>query len=191
VHRRARIAALVASTVAALSGTVVAAGSAHADYSIPSGPIRIVNYGSGKCVEPAPEIGTGNFFVNGLPIWQRTCDGAPQQRWHLEPAGYGPVGRYGNFPRYHIVDEYSGQCLDLRDGRTNDGAPLQQWSCNGSSTTMMWAVFDDFDGGSRQLVNARSAVCADVQWGSLQDYAYLQNYHCTDGNTAQHFFLNP
>jgi len=56
---------------------------------------------------------------------------------------------------------------------------------------MMWAIFDDFEGGSRQLVNARGAACADVRWGSLQDYAYLQYYGCTNGNTAQHFYLTP
>src|SRR5690349_21861597 len=49
----------------------------------PDGSLLIVNYGSGKCLEIVPDA-AGDYFGNGLRVWQRTCDGHPAQRWYTE-----------------------------------------------------------------------------------------------------------
>ena len=185
---RRAAAGLIALAAIILSGGAVAS-TARADTTLPVGAFRLVNYGSGKCVEVVPDQFTFSLFENGDRIWQRTCDGAPQQSWLLVRATNGTIAGMGNVVRYHLINQYTGLCLDLKDGKTNDGAIIQQWTCNGTSTTMMWSLYDDFY-SSRQVVNDRSGYCLDVAGGSWADHALLQNYHCTNGNTAQHFYLS-
>ncbi|MET8160903.1 RICIN domain-containing protein [Sphaerisporangium sp. NPDC005289] len=182
-----RIVTLLLATLLAAVSVAAVGQPAQADTTLPVGAFRLLNYGSWKCVEVAPDS-AGNLFSNGNRIWQRACDGSPQQSWLLTRATNGPIGGLGTVVRYLFVNQYTGRCLDLKDGNAVDGAIIQQWACNANSTTMLWGLYDDFQ-SSRQLVNARSADCLDVQGGSLADRAWLQNYHCTLGNPAQHFFL--
>jgi hypothetical protein len=183
---------IVSILVVLVSATIVADTAqrpAYADITLPVGAFHISNFGSGKCVEITPDQRDGNLFYDGNRVWQRSCDGSAQQSWLLVRANDGPIGGLGTVVRYFLVNHLTGKCLDLKDGNTADGAVIQQWTCNGNSTTMLWGLYDDFL-SSRQLVNARSAKCLDVQGGSLQDLAWLQNYHCTNNNTAQHFYLS-
>jgi hypothetical protein len=154
---------------------------------------QVTNYGSGECIAPVPGP-DGNYAVNGLAIEQFSCPVplyAGPQVWILHPVGTRNInGR--NMDAYHLVNSQSRQCLDDRDGRTSDRSPVQQWTCNDTSTTMQWVLGDEFY-GSRQLLNVRAlqnggSACLDVAGGSLADGAELQLYHCTAQNTAQHFF---
>jgi hypothetical protein len=89
-------------------------------------------------------------------------------------------------------------CLDDRDGRTADRSPVQQWTCNDTSTTMQWirgdVVGDNGQGtffqqliSMRAMQNSGARQCLDVAGGSYEAGAALQLYHCTAGNSAQHF----
>jgi hypothetical protein len=94
---------------------------------------------------------------------------------------------------YHINLFNSGMCLDDRDGRISDRSPVQEWTCNDNSNTMMWVLGGEYY-GSWQLINLRAllnggSACLDVAAGSLADGAVLQLYHCTAQNPAQHFFV--
>jgi hypothetical protein len=82
------------------------------------------------------------------------------------------------------------QCLDDMDGRTTDRNPVQQWTCNGS-TSMVWGLADVGNPLGDQIINERALVCLDVSDGSLQDGARLQIYNCFDsqGNIAQHYTM--
>jgi Ricin-type beta-trefoil lectin domain-like len=146
-------------------------------------------------VAPVPDPDAG-YAVNGLDIEQFTCTPSGQvnltQIW-----GVVPIADVFVWPQvrtvYHIVNWQSGQCLDDRDGRTSDRSPVQQWTCNDTSTTMLWFLGDSLN-GARQLLNFRAyqnrgSQCLDVAGGSLADGAVLQLYHCTFQNTAQHFFV--
>jgi Ricin-type beta-trefoil lectin domain-like len=153
---------------------------------------QVTNYGSGECIAPVPV--DGNYALNGLDIEQFTCgpqDTTLPQTWSLVPVGTKNInGR--NMDAYHLVNWQSRQCLDDRDGRTSDRSPVQQWTCNDTSTTMQWVLGDEF-WGSRQVLNVRAlqnggSACLDVAGGSGSDGAVLQLYHCTAQNTAQHFF---
>jgi hypothetical protein len=155
---------------------------------------QIVNYGSGECLEPVPE--DGNYALNNLPIEQFTCADRltkASQTWTRVPIGDAFVNGQTRTV-YHFVNWASGQCLDDRDGRTSDWSPVQQYTCNDTSTTMQWVRGDDLN-GSTQLINMRAwrnggSACLDVAWGSLEDGAVLQLFHCTFQNNAQHFYLS-
>ena len=82
------------------------------------------------------------------------------------------------------------QCLDDMNGTTTNRNPVQQWTCNGSSS-MVWGLYDVNNPLGDQIVNERAAICLDVSDGSLQDGARLQIYNCFDaqGNIAQHYAM--
>ena len=70
--------------------------------------------------------------------------------------------------------------------------PVQQWTCNSSSNTMVWGLFGPLPGiGGYQVVNERAGKCLDVTDGSLQDGARLQIYNCFDSteNVAQSYTM--
>ena len=141
---------------------------------------------TGKCVEVVPDA-NGNFFVAGNRIQQRTCDGSPQQQWFLEQLS-GSFQGVARVPRYHLVNRMTLQCLDDMDGATNNRNPVQQWTCNPTSSSMVWAVFGPQALGD-SIYNERASECLDVTDGSLQDGARLQIYNCFDDdeNIAQHY----
>jgi Ricin-type beta-trefoil lectin domain-like len=170
---------LVLAAVVTSGAIILVPQAAHAD---PDGTFSLVNVGSGKCLEIAPE--DGHFFLDGLRIWQFTCDPTrPQQRWFLVSAGNGPIAGGGNPPRFFIVNNYTNRCLDVTDGSSANRTPLQQWTCNGG-TSMMWG----FSGA--YIINARTSplACVDIAGGSSLDFAYAQQYRCTAANSAQQFF---
>lgn len=112
---------------------VLAAGLLATGLGVASGPpaqaatghYAIVNYGSGKCLE-VDRSGAPSSL--GGRVVQRTCDGQAVQRW-------SPVGR----DTYTFVNQFSGMCVDVRNGVNADGTPLQQWACTGTSS-MKWTV---------------------------------------------------
>jgi hypothetical protein len=154
----------------------------------PDGSFRLVA-ATGKCVEVIPDA-NGNFFIAGNRIQQRTCDGSPQQQWFLQQLSGDFQGVRG-FPRYHIVNRMTLQCLDDMDGATNNRNPVQQWTCNPTSSSMVWTTFEAGTLGN-QIYNEWASKCLDVTDGSLQDGARLQIYNCfdTDGNIAQHYLMS-
>ena len=186
---------------AAPAGAAMTAGAAHASAVSPAFtkcniicPFGdIFNYGSGECIAPVPDPDIG-YAANNLAIEQFSCD--PQfslpQTWAMEPVGDAFVNGITRTV-YHIINYQSHQCLDDRDGRTSDQSPVQQYTCNNTSTTMQWVRGDSL-GGAYQLLNLRAvqnggSTCLDVAGGSLEDGAVLQLYHCTSQNAAQLFYL--
>ncbi|HEV8222581.1 MAG TPA: RICIN domain-containing protein [Streptosporangiaceae bacterium] len=180
-----------------LAGLLMAAGGVLTA-APPAGaalvPIRVTairGLGSGKCAAPVPGP-DGVITYNGLPIQQFTCDNQNRtQTWLLYYAGHTTVT---NLDVYHVINQATGQCLDDRDGRTSDWSPVQQWTCNDTSSTMLWAL-GDYQNGAQQLINLRAvqnggSTCLDVAHGSVLDGAVLQLYHCMAGDEAQHFYLS-
>jgi hypothetical protein len=169
------------------------AAPAYTQCSIVCPTGQIINYGSGECIAPVPDSDLG-YDANGLDIEQFSCaqQFSPPQEWIMVPLADAFVNGQTRTV-YTIENLQSQECLDDRDGRTSDRSPVQQWTCNGTSTTMQWVLGDSLD-GARQVMNLRAwqnggSSCLDVAGGSLQDGAALQLYHCTAQNTAQHFFV--
>ncbi len=139
------------------------------------------NFGSRLCLQPEYEAP-----ANGLAIVQQPCSGSVYQRWFF----WVKSMEFQKPGIYWIVNSGSGQCLDDRDGKTADWSPVQQWTCNYTSTTMQWKLetvgyspYPDYPPWG-QLINLRSGKCLDVRGGSSAPGAALQIYHCTSTGTV-------
>jgi hypothetical protein len=139
------------------------------------------NYGSRLCLQPEHQAP-----INGVAIVQQPCNGKDLfQRWHF-------LAKRLDFQKpgiYWITNSGSGQCLDDRDGKTADWSPVQQWTCNTTSTTMQWKLETVGSDSLHptppwgQFINMRSGKCLDVRGGSSAAGAALQIYHCTSTGT--------
>jgi hypothetical protein len=161
---------------------VVAQPVSAADWVPPSGN-GLLRVGSNKCVEVIPT--SGNIMYAGNRLQIRTCDGSPQQQWFFDIIAY--IG-CSNCAVYHIVNRYTGLCIDNMDGASNNRNPLQQWTCNGSDT-MAWGINY---GPPFQFFNKRSGKYMDVTDGLIVDGTRIQQYDGIDypNNAAQNFRLN-
>jgi hypothetical protein len=151
---------------------------AYADY------YEIRNYGSGQCAG----LNWWEYFANGAPVVQLTCNGSPEQLWSAVPVGDG---------YYMFVNGRSGKCMDVRDGKNADWTPVQQWECT-NTNGMKWKT--TVPAYTPQWMTTRLGVntprlehgrCLDVRGGSLEEGAAIQIYHCTSNNTAQVFTTTP
>jgi hypothetical protein len=134
----------------------------------------ILNAQSGLCIQPEYEAA-----LNGITIVQQPCTyDNHYQQWR--------VLRLSNGYKL-LVNRGSAMCLDLRDGNTADWSPIQQWTCNTTSTTMQWVLRDRYPLHGVVLKNVRSGKCLDVRWGSYDPGAVIQIYRCTSDNGAQIF----
>jgi hypothetical protein len=150
----------------------------------------IVNANSGKCLQPSVD----NINGNGDLVVQSTCNGSPAQSWEVRPIGtrnYTDWLAPFNLPSYRIVNVGSGLCLDDRDGVASDGAAVQQWACNNTSTTMVWTNIGDYDQlGRFAIVNLRASnkrspnlISLEVASGSTADNVPVQLVFHYLGNT--------
>jgi hypothetical protein len=180
-------------TAISMAGVLLAAGTTVAGAQAalaanPDGSFQMMA-ATGKCLEVVPDP-SGNFYIAGNRIQQRTCDGSPQQQWFLDNLGGQFHDWWPNHPNYHIVNRMTLQCLDDVDGATNNRNPVQQWPCN-TSDSMVWGLFAIGNPLGDEVVNSRASKCLDVTDGSLADGTPIQIYNCFgEGNIAQHFTMN-
>jgi hypothetical protein len=130
--------------------------------------------GTSLCIKPVAGVDS----LDGYEIVQVPCDPYdPSMFWtpkyvrDFDGAHWFMLrnegAREGGFER----------CLDLTDGVTADWQPLQLWTCNPRSTTMLWTYDPN---GDTRFINARSRKCMDVRSGSFETGAVIQNYHCAN-----------
>jgi hypothetical protein len=141
------------------------------------------NFDSGLCLQPENEAP-----INGYAIVQQPCNvDDPYQRWSFQGLNL-QFDQPGTYLVINSGGRQSGsrQCLDDRDGKTADGSPVQQWTCNFTSDTMVWkletAGYDPewvYPPPWAQFINMRSGKCLDVRGGSSVPGTALQIYHCT------------
>jgi hypothetical protein len=193
------LAGLALAAGAALSTAPAASAATTAPIPFPSQVSQgsIVNVNSGKCLEPSRE----NFLGNGDPVVQRLCDGGVNQLWEVTPIGaknFGDRGNPLNLFAYRLRNAFTGLCLDDRDGVTSDGATVQQWACNTTSTTMIWG--DDFflDRDGTRLLNLRASnkrspgrMALEVASGSTEENVPLQLFPLEDSQPAQEWLYFP
>jgi len=169
------------SIILAIALSVMPAAQANAAALPPDSSYHSLffNTRSGLCLQPEYKAA-----INGLTIVQQPCDQYDlYQRWWFSKVAQDT---------YRLVNSGSWQCLDDRDGATADGSPVQQWTCNSTSTTMQWRMEDGGGNPGYRFKNIRSGKCLDVRGGSLQPGAVLQIYRCTSTasspNYAQLFY---
>ncbi|MFF1797331.1 RICIN domain-containing protein [Kitasatospora sp. NPDC058263] len=69
----------------------------------------------------------------------------------------------------------SGKCLEVADWRTDDGAPVRQWTCTGGDN-QKW-VWTDAD----QLVNVHSGKCLEIPGYSGEPGTAVGQWTCNGG----------
>ncbi|MFI9559337.1 RICIN domain-containing protein [Nonomuraea endophytica] len=105
--------------------------------------------------------------------------GTPAQA--APPPGYPPHGAV-----YSLQNVASGLCLDVANGWTHDGAPIQQWHCYGGPP-VKWRfehVGYWYQWPAYQVVNTSSQRCLDVPGGNLSTPpgTLLQQWGCWGGD---------
>ncbi|WP_306329683.1 RICIN domain-containing protein [Streptomyces venezuelae] len=180
-HRR-RIGAVIAaggvlcSALVALSPAPAAAGStAPAAAALPTGPVTVVNSGSGKCLDARAAQ-----TANGTAVQQYACNGTTAQQWSITPTsdGHVRIGARGD----------SAQVVDVRDVSTADSAPVHLWTYGGG-LNQQWRAVED-GAGAYRFVNRNSGKCLDVPAASTADGVQLAQYTC-NGTAAQRFQVTP
>ena len=172
---RRKTAILVATAMPLLLGAAATRGRADE-------PRLLYNFGSGLCLQP---VFSADPYQNNLTIIQEPCTGEASQRWYTMYVRDGRGSNGGTRKLYHIVNLLSGQCLDDRDGITSNGAVVQQYTCNNTSTTMLWDIgaVGPVGNGYVQLWNARSGKCLDLPWGSTSPGSFVWQWQCTSTTT--------
>lgn len=116
----------------------------------------------------------------GTNVWQWSVNGTDPQLWRLIAAGGG---------YYRIQSVCSGLYLDVQNGNSADGTPLQ---INYLNTT--WAapqLFRFEQGGPGVcIVNQATGTLVDVKYGGTDDGTQVWMYHNT-GGTGQRWILMP
>jgi hypothetical protein len=71
--------------------------------------------------------------------WASTDDGAKVQLAWCYPND--PAQQWVIYPNGNLVNPNANKCLDVRDWRTDNGAPLQIWDCTGGAN-QKWHLTD-------------------------------------------------
>ena len=125
----------------------------------------IISVNSGKALDIA-----GGSRASGANLQQYTIHGRANQRWKLKYLGVGsayPLNP-GFYPRFAILNENSGQALDVAGGDTNNGANIQQYRSHyGPNQT--WFLVPRPEGFV--LLNRHSRKVMDVRRASKEDQA--------------------
>ncbi len=100
--------------------------------------------GSSGCLEAGKKQGSRAKRDN--------CDGSGRQRWQLKPVEGGA---------YQLVNEATGDCLDVDHRGKNDGAAIQSWGCN-KGENQRWAVsWQGADTFTLVSVNSNKCLAGD------------------------------
>jgi hypothetical protein len=172
-----RLTLRIGALAAAITAGVTAGLSAGAPASA-ANPDVILNAGSGLCLQPVPDA-FQSIFDTGVRIAQQGCNGQPEQKWQSVR-----VGTSGGQPLHYLINNLTGQCLDVTGANGSDRAPIQQFICNGGGSEK-WIV-RPYSFGAYQYVNSRTGKCLDIPGGSGLP-GYIWQYRCTSLNVAQAF----
>ena len=88
----------------------------------------------------------GGSHADGAKVIQWTEDGSPDQRWLF-------TRRYENV--YSIKNAVSGKAMAVNGGRTNNGAPVIQYTYRGDIEDQMWAL-DETPYGNYRIRNVKA-----------------------------------
>ncbi|GLX37968.1 RICIN domain-containing protein [Streptomyces lavendulae] len=76
----------------------------------------------------------------------------------------------------------SGKCLEVPGGNFNNGAPVQQWDCNGGSN-QKWTVV--YGNGYSQIINVSTKKCLEIADWSKSAGAVARQWDCHGGANQQ------
>ncbi|MFG3165639.1 RICIN domain-containing protein [Streptomyces sp. NPDC048200] len=166
-----------ATAMAALSTTSAqAAQQLPADFEIN----RIVNQQSGFCLE----VNDGNP-ENGARAQQWSCAGGTSawMRWRWEKIGpVDPNVWGGGGTVYRIRNASTNKCLEVADSRLDNGAPVQQWTCENVNTQKWILDHDPWTFRTAVLANLNSLKCLEIPDASVgSNGALAHQWTCGEG----------
>lgn len=123
---------------------------------------RLVNAGSGQCLDVAADSRDA-----GGNVQQWTCNGLAPQEWTLRAHDGG---------HFTLTGRNSGHCLDVENGSAAPGANVRQWYCN-QLAAQDWRL-ENVGRGYYRLVARSSGQCLDVAQGSREPGANVQQWTC-------------
>jgi hypothetical protein len=101
---------------------------------------QIVNHYTGQCLAlGGTPVGSVNEFLNGSPVVVEPCY-TGVTFYDLQAWSSGVNGQLVN-------PIYGSPCLDLSNGDTSDGVPMQQWDCNPYTNNQRWTTIGGGSGG--------------------------------------------
>jgi hypothetical protein len=131
----------------------------------PSGPFTatLIGYASQQCVDPMAGAANGVLELAG-------CFEGAEQLFTFQPAASGA---------YTVVDKQTGDCMDVFNASTADGAQVVHWPCNGGAN-QEWALrlAPGGDGQDYQLVSVLSGKCLDATALGTQPGTPMQQWDC-------------
>jgi hypothetical protein len=126
--------------------------------------------------EPVANSGKGGpvFVASTSHCWQVSDNGGPG-------SGSGGGGSYpsGN---HQLVDQNSGDCLDISGNSTSNGANLIIWPCKSTSNANQEFSFHSVSGSYGELTNENSNKSLAVKSASTSEGALVIQY-TTNGTT--------
>ncbi|MFI6474843.1 ricin-type beta-trefoil lectin domain protein [Streptomyces sp. NPDC050516] len=131
----------------------------------------------------------GSFSLARLLGQSWIADNSARWQDYWAPGGAGWVG---DAPAVIQVHAAQGKCLDVEGGSRANGAPVQLWTCNGSSA-QDWQL--TANGSHFELRNSSGpdidllAKCLDVAGGKTDDRTKIQVYQC-NSTPAQQWDFN-
>lgn len=176
LRTRLRVAAVLASTLAALVSFVPSAAAT----GFPQGPYEIFNdsHGAHMCLDVP-----GGNPAGGVKIQQWDCWAGNMQKWYAEFTAYGAVGEPAYF-RYRNVA--TNKCLDVPGGDPTSGVQIQQWDCwaDGAAGQMQqWQSLPmDPQSSHVMLRNRLTGKCIDIPGGDRNPGVIVQQWDCWGGN---------
>ncbi|MCB0167424.1 MAG: ricin-type beta-trefoil lectin domain protein [Anaerolineae bacterium] len=84
---------------------------------------------------------------------------------------------------YAIQARHSGKCLDVQGDNRNNGAVIQQFSCNGGQN-QQW-ILRPAGNGFYNLVSRSSNRCLDIRAASRDDRVPAQLFSCNNGDNQR------
>jgi hypothetical protein len=119
--------------------------------------VVMVNPAVNQCLEMVEHDAAWN--AGGIGV--APCDGSPNQRWHLVAIG----------DAFELASVGAGTCVNVKDGRQDEGAPVGPSSCAGSDRQLFSLRATAHD---TQLVASHSSKCVSVAPGNPKSAALVQ-----------------
>ncbi|MFD8753917.1 RICIN domain-containing protein [Kitasatospora sp. NPDC059577] len=92
-----------------------------------------------------------------------------------------PAASASQAGQYRISNVVTGKCLEVADWRTDDGAPVRQWTCTGGAN-QQWT-----SGPGSTIVNVHSGKCLEVPGFSTAGGTRIDQWTCNGGSNQGWF----
>lgn len=157
------------------TGNVLATGQANYP-SIPPG---------GNYVVPM-RVRTDRYFSRGHQLVASTNGQTFRTDFDMRQGNCSRSSTSGNNDDndvYTIQARHSGKCLDVQGDNHNNGAVIQQFSCNGGQN-QQW-ILRSVGNGFYNLISRSSHRCLDIRGVSRDDRVPAQLFSCNNGDNQR------